>query len=116
MSSDSGQPGWQLQIIKWYPRHRIAYVVVIGGLTILNMLEGAPWWAFWPMFIWGIPFLVHLLFAKCLETDDEWVEERAMGLRSKSYDFGHIRDLESRIGERDFSVEPHSDEDVTGRK
>lgn len=98
-------------LIAWYPRHRIAYVVIIGGLTILNLLQGAPWWAFWPMFIWGTVFLTHLLVVKSMTADDEWVNERAYGLRTNSYDFGHIQDLESRIRSRDFSVEPHSDED-----
>ena len=101
-------------IITWYPRHRIAYVVVIGSLTIVNLLQGAPWWAFWPMFIWGIFFMVHLSIAKSMTVDEDWVDERAFGLRSKSYDFGHMKDLEERIRERDFSVEPHSD-DPKGR-
>ncbi len=96
----------------WFPRHRITYVVVIGGLTIFNMLDGPPWWAVWPMMIWGLVLLIHLCIVKACQADDEWVAQRALELRYKSYDFGHMKDLERRIGERDFSVEPYSDQDL----
>ena len=100
------------QLTIWWPRHRITYVFVIGGLTIYNILDGAPWWAFWPMFIWGVPLMIHFFIVKSCEAEDEWVDDRALDLRYKSYDFGHMKDLEQRIGQRDFSVEPHSDEDL----
>ena len=100
----------------WYPRHRIAYVAIIGGLTLLNVYQGAPWWAVWPMMIWGVVLMVHMFIVKSCEADDEWVDDRALGLRYKSYDFGHIKDLERRIGERDVSVEPHSDDEDLHKK
>ena len=96
----------------WLRRHRLAYCLGIGALTLGNIFMGAPWWAFWPMIIWGLPLMVHFFFVKALTIVDEEVQERALSLRYKSYDFGHIRDLESRIVGRDYSVEPHSDDDL----
>ncbi len=38
--------------------------------------------------------------------DEGWVEERADDLRYRSYDQGHIHDIEKRVDERDHSVRP----------
>ena len=39
------------------------------------------------------------------------MDERAMELREHSYDFDHMRDIEKRIVDDDFSVVPRSDRD-----
>lgn len=86
--------------------HQAVFVVVIGGLNIYNYIQGAPWWALWPSMGWGVLITIHVCIVRSITVDEAWVDERAMELREHSYDFDHMRDLEHRIVESDFSVVP----------
>lgn len=44
---------------KAFYMHLSTYVVVIGGLFVINALTGSRWWFFWPALGWGIGILVH---------------------------------------------------------
>ena len=39
--------------------HALVYVLVNGGLWILNTVQGGPRWAAWPALGWGIGLAVH---------------------------------------------------------
>ncbi len=78
---------------RWFRRHFAAFLVVNVGLTAANVVTGAPWWAFWPLAIWGMALLVHYLVYKTSTVDDAWVDARVADLRSKSYDLSHIDDI-----------------------
>lgn len=95
-------------VFRW---HRNAFLVVNGALHVANILMGARWWAFWPLFGWGVVFLAHYLYVKTISVDQAWVDERAEELRYKSYDLGHIRDIEDRVDKRDASVRPGDERD-----
>lgn len=73
--------------------HFYLYLVVNAGLTGLNVYLGAPWWAVWPLVLWGMLLMLHFLYHRAASVDDAWVEERTLDLRSKSYDMGHIDDI-----------------------
>lgn len=73
--------------------HLIAYLFVNAVLTAVNVYMGAPWWAVWPLVVWGLLLMLHFLFQRAESVDDAWVEERTLDLRSKSYDMGHIDDI-----------------------
>ncbi len=94
-----------------YRWHRNAFVLVNGALHVVNVVTGAPWWAFWPLVAWGVVFLVHFLYVRTISVDEAWVDERAEELRYKSYDLGHIRDIEARVEKRDASVRPGDERD-----
>jgi len=79
-----------------FRRHLLAFVVVNGVLTAVNVYTGAPWWAFWPLIAWALVLMVHFLFYRAATVQDAWVEERTLDLRSKSYDLGHIQDIQER--------------------
>ena len=96
-------------IARWMRSHLLAYLVVIVPLNGINIMQGAPWWAFnWSMG-WGVLLAIHYFIYKCLTIDEEWVEERAAEVREHGYDFDHMKDLEQRIAEDDFSVHAHTD-------
>jgi len=76
-----------------FRRHLIAFLVVNVVLTGANIAMGPPWWAFWPLILWGLALLVHFLVDRASTVEESWVEERTLDLRSKSYDASHIGDI-----------------------
>jgi hypothetical protein len=76
-----------------FRRHAFAFVLVNALLTGANIYGGPPWWAFWPLVVWGLAVMVHFFFHRAAIVDDAWVEERTLDLRSKSYDASHIEDI-----------------------
>ena len=92
--------------LRWLAIHEVAFALVILPLNVINIMQGAPWWAFWPSMSWAIVLAVHLFIVKSLTVDEDWVEDRAMRLREHSYDFDHMKDIEKRIVDSDFSVVP----------
>ena len=79
-----------------FRRHFAAFLLVNLALTGTNIAMGAPWWAFWPLAVWGVPLVVHYLIYKASTIDDAWVEERTTELHGKSYDFSHIADIQRK--------------------
>jgi hypothetical protein len=76
-----------------FGRHLLAFLLVNAMLTAANVYTGPPWWAFWPLAIWGLVLMIHYFFHRAATADDAWVEERTLDLRSKSYDLSHIDDI-----------------------
>ena len=99
-------PRWGGRSLRWLAWHECAFALVVLPLNVWNAVEGAPWWAFWPSMTWGVVLAVHLFIVKSMTIDEGWVDERAMELREHSYDFDHMKDIEQRIVESDFSVVP----------
>jgi hypothetical protein len=93
-------------LLRWLRYHQIVFVLAIAALNLANVVAGAPWWAIWPSLIWGTVLAVHLCIVRSIVVDEEWVNERAMDLREHSYDFDHMKDIERRIVDSDFSVVP----------
>ncbi|MFM8820625.1 MAG: 2TM domain-containing protein [Phenylobacterium sp.] len=56
--------------------HFLVFVVVNGGLVILNVTQGAkPLWSFWPVVGWGIGLAAHGLAT--------WFSLNGDGMRSR---------------------------------
>ncbi len=73
--------------------HLYAYLIVNAALTGINVYTGAPWWAVWPLVLWGMLLMLHFLYFRATSVNEAWVEERTLDLRSKSCDAGHIDDI-----------------------
>ena len=76
-----------------FRRHLIAFVLLNALLTGVNIYQGPPWWAFWPLIVWGLVLMLHFLVHRTSAVDEAWVDERTLDLHSKSYDAGHIDDI-----------------------
>jgi hypothetical protein len=76
-----------------FRRHLLIYLLVNTALTGANIYTGAPWWAFWPLVVWGLLLMLHFLFHRATSVEDAWVEERTLDVRTKSYDMSHIDDI-----------------------
>ena len=96
-------------LLRRFRAHFRLYLVSCGGLTLANLYTGGGWWSFAPVCGWGIVTAVHYFYVRAANVDDHWVRERTEDLRIRSYDLGHITDLESRIECGDESVRPHSE-------
>ena len=94
--------------------HLRLYLVLGGGLTLIDLFTGAGWWSFTPVCGWGIVLVVHYCYARAANVDDDWVRERTEDLRVRSYDLGHIIDLKERIERGDASVRPGAERDGGG--
>ena len=96
--------------------HLRLYLVLGGGLTLVNLFAGAGWWSFAPVCGWGIVFSVHYLYVRAANVDDDWVRERTEDLGIRSYDLGHITDLKERVERGDASVRPGSGREGGGSR
>ena len=94
--------------------HLSLYVAVCGGLTLVNLWTGAGWWSFTPVGGWGVLLAVHYFYVRAANVDDDWVRDRAEDLKVRSYDLGHITDLEERVERGDASVRPAIERDGQG--
>lgn len=96
--------------------HLRLYIVLCGGLTLVNLVTGTGWWSFAPVCGWGILLAVHYFYVRSANVDDDWVQERTEDLRIRSYDLGHITDLEERIERGDKSVRPGAERKGEGHR
>ena len=74
-----------------------------------DLFTGTGWWSFTPICGWGVVLAVHYFYVRAANVDDDWVRERTEDLRIRSYDLGHITDLEERVRRGDRSVRPASE-------
>lgn len=110
--STAAQVSTRERDLRYFARHRIAFVAVIGAGFAANVLTFAgSLWIFWPAFAWGIVLLVHYLFVHSIHVDDAWVEERAQDLRMNSYDFDHIHTIQDRFADGALDKAPLQKDD-----
>ena len=96
--------------------HLRLYLVLCSGLALANVYNGTGWWSFTPICGWGVVLAVHYFYVRAANADDDWVRERTEDLRIRSYDLGHITDLEERVGRGDRSVRPASEREGQGNR
>jgi hypothetical protein len=94
------------KLFRW---HVLAYSVIIGVLTAVNIVIGGGWWSFWPTCTWGIGLAFHFFYYKSITVDEAWVQERTDDMRLRSVDLSHIRDIEDRVSRQDASVHPRTE-------
>lgn len=81
------------------------------ALIIVDIWAGPGWLLFWPMAVWSVGLAIHYFIASAYDVNEAWIEERIIDLRSRSYDFDHIRNIEKRVEDKDTSVTPHTERD-----
>ena len=86
-----------------FPKHLLLY----ASLTLLMLIAeliGGNWWYFWPMITWAVLLAIHYFIASTLAIDEDWAAEKATDVRTRSYDFGHIYDIDKRFEQGHDSV------------
>jgi hypothetical protein len=67
--------------------HALVFVLVNGGLFLINSLNGGGRWAHWPLLGWGLGLFIHAVFTViALQGDglrERMVEREARKLRDR---------------------------------
>lgn len=73
-------------------------VVFILGAIILSLVTelGFGVQFFWPVFVWGVIIIIHLMYSISTNIDDKWAIKRADDLVNSSYDLHHIENIRER--------------------
>lgn len=68
------------------------------SLTVISQfIWPTEWWFFWPLLIWTVIFVLHLIVIRTINVDEEWVDERTEQLTDNAFDFGHIATIREQI-------------------
>lgn len=82
------------------------------GLTIVSQfLWPTTWWFFWPLVIWTVIFMLHLMVIRTIDVDDEWVNERTDHLADNAFDFSHIETIRDQISKTTYGDAYGSEKD-----
>lgn len=110
MNPGPAAPGsWRLPRRFHFIRHCgvfAAFAVLVLGA---RQLTGSDWPLFWPIAGWTSILVLHYFVASSYDLDGDWIDDRVTELRSRSYDFDHIRNIEHRIKKGDTSVTPQTE-------
>lgn len=96
---------------KGFRQHLSAYLAVFALVLIANLGFGAGVPAFWPIAVWTVAVAIHYFIASAYDVNEDWMNDRAFELRTRSYDFDHIRNIQDRIKKRDDTVVHHEERD-----
>jgi len=76
--------------------HLIAYCCASIVFFAVDFFMVGVLWFHWPVMAWGAVAGVHVLYCKSVDVDSDWAERRAIDVRLKSYDLGHIIAIDER--------------------
>ena len=88
----------------WWPWHRLAFAMVAGLATGVDVFFGEGWNTFAPTLAWAMLLVLHYIFARSLTMDEERVDRRTEELRIRAYDQAHIDDIGGR---HDLVIDAH---------
>lgn len=111
MNDRPAHPGQHLPRRFHFVRHLAIFGSVVAVTLAAEMLSGSDWRLFWPFAGWAGVLAVHYFLASSYDVDGDWIDDRITDLRSRSYDFDHIQNIERRIKDRDDSITPPTERD-----
>lgn len=83
-------PAWareRAEMLQGLYIHMLMYVLVNGGLLAINWLtrgDDGSWWFQWPLMIWGVGLVIHIVTAVVPVFSPGWVDRRAAELAERS--------------------------------
>ena len=92
-----------------FPLHFKIFVGALALTLIANLGLGAGLPLFWLFAAWAVGLAIHFFVASSMDVNEAWIDDKAEELRSRSYDFDHIRDIRDRIEQRDDSIVHHEE-------
>lgn len=82
--------------------HVLAYLAGMLVLAVLNLAIGEGWWSFWSMLVWTVALVAHLSWVIARDPDESWVRDREIEVKLKSYDLGHMAEIEKSFEQGTF--------------
>ncbi len=97
------------RIAGYLPWHILTYCAVLLAVALLQFLAPGNWGVFWPMMIWAIVLLIHLLVVKARSAGQKWADERSSRILQNATDLSHIEAVrerhEARTAQRNCDAE-----------
>ena len=95
---------------RFYFRHHVLVLaIVVCLLLIIEWALGTRWSLFWPFIIWGLMVSIHYFFSAAFDINEVWADDRVLDVKTRSYDLGHIMNIEDRIDHTHDSITPHTE-------
>ncbi len=89
------------QLIRYLPHHLAAYGVVAALAAIIQIVSPVGFSLLKPMLFWAIFLIVHYLYVRAVNIDQEWVDERSSTITLNATDLSHIDDIKQRFEEKE---------------
>ena len=96
MADDKLSGSGQSRLMRYFALHRTLFLVCLSVLFAVNWLIEDSGWFFWLALVWVMGLVIHFCIVKSIDVDEDWADERAMDLRTKSYDLKHINAIRGR--------------------
>lgn len=68
--------------------HFLVFAIINAGLFILNWVtraDNGSWWFYWPLLIWGVGLIVHVVVTVAPVFSPQWVERRAQRILERRH-------------------------------
>ena len=93
----------------YFRYHALVLAIVVCLLLIIEWTLGTRWSLFWPFIIWGLMVSIHYFFSAAFDINEVWADGRVLDVKTRSYDLGHIMNIEDRIDHTHDSITPHTE-------
>ncbi len=91
-----GAAGVRLRAARYLRPHVRTYAVAAVIFPLVDLVASDGWWFFWPILVWGAVVLLHYMYVKSVNIDDDWAARRTREIGDRAYDQGHIEDIRKR--------------------
>jgi|TARA_B100002003_G_C13601837_1_gene310273 hypothetical protein len=93
----------------YFRYHALVLAITVCLLLSIEWALGARWSLFWPLIIWGLMVSIHYFVSAAFDINEVWADDRVVDVKTRSYDLGHIMNIEHRIGGTHDSITPHTE-------
>lgn len=86
----TGTPAWareRAQMIQGLYIHFLVFALINGGLFVINWVtrgDEGSWWFQWPLMIWGLALVIHLVTTAFPVFSPNWVDRHAEEIARRS--------------------------------
>ena len=93
----------------YFRYHALVLAIAVCLLLSIEWVLGARWPLFWPLIIWGLMASIHYFVSAAFDINEVWTDDRVVDVKTRSYDLGHIMNIERRIDRTHDSITPHTE-------
>ena len=81
----------------YFRYHALVLAIAVCLLLSIEWVLGARWSLLWPLIIWGLMVSIHYFVSAAFDINEVWADDRVVDVKTRSYDVGHIMNIEHRI-------------------
>lgn len=80
------------RLLKW---HAAGFCAAVCAIAVFDLSDRLGTWVVPITILWGFAVIGQYMAVKTVHADETWAAARASELQYKSYDFGHIKQIEA---------------------